>query len=159
MASYEILVTQYVTRTILVTVNADSPEAAIAEGIKIARPIQDADWDLHDGPVHAEGKVIEPLSATRVVTVPAHSRPANGTKTLTASEVLQIADEAYEGGEMRISELVSVGERGDSLADFLANELRDVLKDDDDPTHAAIRALQTAKDQIDNVIGALLAHR
>jgi len=57
MASYEILVTQYVTRTILVTVNADSPEVAIAEGIKIARPIQDADWDLHDGPVQAEGKI------------------------------------------------------------------------------------------------------
>jgi len=159
MASYEILVTQYVTRTIHVTVNADSPEAAIAEGIKTARPIQDADWDLHDGPVHAEGKIIKPLSATSALTVPTHNRTANGTKTLSASEVLQIADEAYEGGEMRISELVSVGERGDSLADFLANELRDVLKDEVDPIHAAIRAMQTAKDQIDNVIGALLAHR
>ena len=42
---------------------------------------------------------------------------------------LDFANDAYEAGELRLNEQLPMGERGDGLADFIVNELNDVLKD------------------------------
>ena len=61
-------------------------------------------------------------------------------------KILFVADGAYESGAMQLTVDHSPGTRGDGLADFIANELRDVCKGLDDRVMAqeAINALDRA---------------
>ncbi|KXS55003.1 MAG: hypothetical protein AWU57_599 [Marinobacter sp. T13-3] len=83
------------------------------------------------------------------------------TNTNIVNQILATANEAYENGECRINEDLPKGERGDTLADFLAIELQEVTEGEPSATAAissayaavdsAIRQLTDVRDSLDNL--------
>lgn len=76
------------------------------------------------------------------------------------SEIIAIADRAYPDGDgvvQAYSENPEV-QRGDTLAEFIALELKDVYDADgssEDQLAEAVRAMLRARDQLDDVVAAL----
>ena len=75
--------------------------------------------------------------------------------TNIVNQILATANEAYNHGEGRINDDLPAGERGDTLADFLAIELREVTEGEPTPS-AAIDSAQAATDK---AISELMAVR
>lgn len=72
-------------------------------------------------------------------------------------EVLKVACEGY-GEESRIDEELPLGERGDSLADFVRQEIAECVSgmtDRDASFQEAVRAMKQARNDISSVIEAL----
>ncbi len=72
--------------------------------------------------------------------------------------ILSAVNEAYEGGEGRIDEDLSRGQRGDTLAEFIAIEIREVTEgceSFESTQEAALNAMQTALMELQGVISAL----
>lgn len=75
------------------------------------------------------------------------------------SRIMDAADTAYDDGDLNIDQAMPTGQRGDLLADFLAVELREVMEGAESPEQAreaAIRAVESAASQLDDVRTALL---
>ena len=69
--------------------------------------------------------------------------------------ILSAANSAYQLGELRIDEDIPRGERGDTLADFIAFEIREVTQGVDDIDAAkdkALRAMNVALEHLQGVI-------
>jgi hypothetical protein len=69
--------------------------------------------------------------------------------------ILSAADRGYDLGELRIDEDLERGERGDTLADFIAIEIREVtqgIEDFDAAKEEALRAMNVALKQLQDVI-------
>jgi len=79
--------------------------------------------------------------------------------TITLENILDTANEAYQCRELRINEPLEQGERGDGLADFLANELRESCEGmrGEALCDTAIHAVTTAINQLEEVRLALWA--
>ncbi|MFL1480250.1 hypothetical protein [Pseudomonas grimontii] len=75
--------------------------------------------------------------------------------TLSVTQMLDIADAHYAGGETRMVEVLPVGTRGDLLADFIASEINEVSMGADCPQQVVIAALSKAALQLHDVINAL----
>lgn len=77
------------------------------------------------------------------------------------TRILEIASQAYDGGEVRLEEDLERGERGDTLADFVAIELRECVDETtgEEAITEAIRCMGNAVDQLQSVLTALEAHR
>lgn len=70
-------------------------------------------------------------------------------------KLLELADGAYDNGELRIAENIPASERGDGLATFIRNEILDVAKDHRSLEEAAqdiVRSLEIASRQLRDVI-------
>lgn len=73
-------------------------------------------------------------------------------------KILDAANAAYEMGEARIDEDLPSGTRGDGLADFIHNEITDVVSGETSPgcaLYASIAAMTTARNQLNIVINEL----
>ena len=80
------------------------------------------------------------------------------TKTTTSlDEILAAADMAYERGEMQLAEQLEISQRGDLLADFIAHELREATEGEENPLAVALKSMQSAVAQLNQVIEALNA--
>lgn len=68
--------------------------------------------------------------------------------------IFQAVDIAYQNGDGRLSEQLEAGERGDTLADFIVNEISSVTSNITDERTAlveSIKAIQIAKQDIQSV--------
>lgn len=72
-------------------------------------------------------------------------------------QMLAAANKAYSNGEQKLDEALPSGERGDTLADFIAIEITEVCEGNDpnDLIHIALRALDSASRQLQSVIKAI----
>jgi hypothetical protein len=69
--------------------------------------------------------------------------------------ILSAANRGYEMGELRIDEDLPRGERGDTLAEFVAFEIREVTQGIEDISAAkeeTLRAMNVALTQLQDVI-------
>lgn len=72
--------------------------------------------------------------------------------------ILSAVNEAYERGEGQIDQDLERGERGDTLAEFIAIEIREVTEgceDVESTQESALRAMQTALSELQEVVSAL----
>lgn len=77
---------------------------------------------------------------------------------ISLRKILNTVNTSYNGGEGRINESLPPGARGDTLADFLAFEIRDVCQGEINPQDmlmAARQAVLKAKEELDDVYLAL----
>ena len=70
----------------------------------------------------------------------------------TAEEILTTLNAEYEDGELALDEDLERGERGDTLADFLHFEIKDVARDEPEPVQPVMDALKTAIDELEAVM-------
>lgn len=75
----------------------------------------------------------------------------------TLTKLLELIDSGYSGGEARLAEDLPMGERGDTLADFLAAEVRQCCEGakDEDMEDIAVIAIDRAITQLQNAIAAV----
>ncbi len=74
------------------------------------------------------------------------------------SEIIAIADRAYPDGLVQAHFDHPDGQHGDTLAEFIALELKDVYDadaGDEDQWSEAARAIRRARDELDQVLAAL----
>jgi len=74
------------------------------------------------------------------------------------SEIIAIADRAYPDGLVQAHFEGPDGQHGDTLAEFIALELRDVYDadaGDEDQWSEATRVIRRARDELDSVLSAL----
>lgn len=71
--------------------------------------------------------------------------------------LLSTIDAGYSNGESRLDEDLPLGERGDTLADFIAMEIREVCEgeSDDNLEAVALAALENAVRQLQDAISAV----
>lgn len=77
---------------------------------------------------------------------------------LSLRMILKTINESYHGGECRIDENLPPGERGDTLADFLASEVREVCQGKSNAAEmldAAKRSVGRAVAELESVFDAL----
>ena len=74
------------------------------------------------------------------------------------SEIIAIASRAYPDSAVQAYFEDLEGQHGDTLAEFIVRELQDVYDADagsQDQLSEAARVMQRARDELDNVLGAL----
>lgn len=72
--------------------------------------------------------------------------------------ILSAVNEAYESGEGQIDQDLARGQRGDTLAEFIAIEIREVTEgceSFESTQEAALNAMQTALMELQEVVSAL----
>lgn len=83
--------------------------------------------------------------------------------SITTNTVLEAANHAYAEGQLQIDQDLPVGSRGDLLADFIANEIREVTKGMEGHdaqlaiSQAASEAIESAIERLQEVHGAISA--
>lgn len=75
-------------------------------------------------------------------------------------KILEVANQAYENGELRIDEDIPDFERGDGLASFIRREIIEVLERNEDLSakelaEMAYQAIQRSTQQLEDVEEAL----
>lgn len=76
------------------------------------------------------------------------------------SEIIAVADRAYPDGLVQAHYENPDGQHGDTLAEFIALELRDTYDadaSDEDQWSEAARVVRRARDELDKVLSALEA--
>lgn len=58
--TFEVVVCQVVERRVVVEVNADDEEGAIARAVLLASDMQDSDWSPLSRPLSSSGTVVKP---------------------------------------------------------------------------------------------------
>ncbi len=74
------------------------------------------------------------------------------------SEIIAIADRVYPDGLVQAYFEAPEGQHGDTLAKFIAVELREVYDAEagsEEQLSEAVRAMRRAKDELENVLAAL----
>ncbi|WP_455233132.1 hypothetical protein [Geopseudomonas aromaticivorans] len=75
----------------------------------------------------------------------------------TAEEILATLNAVYEDGELDLHEDLERGERGDTLADFLHFEIKDVSRGEDEPLPRVWDALNTTIGELEMVLETIQA--
>jgi len=76
---------------------------------------------------------------------------------MNTQTILEVINNYYNNGECRLNEDLPDGERGDGLADFIVNEVKDLTHDGETTTsvYEVIGALLTAKEQLADIVEGL----
>ena len=78
-------------------------------------------------------------------------------RSSATQRVLAAADAAYYNGELRLTEDLARGERGDTLAEFIVIEIREVSEGTEGEAvfEVALAAMERARDELSKVCEAI----